>query len=125
MLNVNGQLAEGTISNLFFYKNEILCTPSPDCGILDGITRGVVIELALREGIKVKEGEFTKREVFSAEEVFLTNTSMEVMPVSEIDDQAYAAGDITRLLRRLYRKEVEAYVSYVKAEGPSLWGENE
>ena len=50
---------------------------------------------------------------------------MEVMPVSGIDDQAYAAGDITRLLRRLYRKEVEAYVSYVKAEGPSLWGENE
>ena len=49
MLNVYGKLTEGTISNVFFYKDDILCTPSPECGILDGITRGIVIDLALRE----------------------------------------------------------------------------
>jgi branched-chain amino acid aminotransferase len=125
MLNVNGHLAEGTISNLFFYEDNILCTPSTECGILDGITRGVVIELALREGLKVREGKFTTKEIYSAEEVFLTNTTMEVMPVSKIDDRTFAVGNIAKLLRKLYRKEVEAYISDVKAEGPSLWGENE
>lgn len=125
MINVNGQLAEGTISNLFFCKDNIICTPSPECGILDGITRGVVIELALREGIRVKEGKFTRKDIYSAEEVFLTNTTMEVMPVSKIDDQTYAVGNITKLLRGLYKEEVKAYISDVKAEGPSLWGENE
>ena len=125
MLNVNGHLAEGTISNLFFYKNNVLCTPSPECGILDGITRGVVMDVAHREGIRVKEGKFTREEIYSAEEVFLTNTSMEVMPVSKIDDQTYPVGNIAKLLLGLYREEVKAYISDVKAEGPSLWGENE
>jgi branched-chain amino acid aminotransferase len=125
MLNVKGHLAEGTISNLFFYKNNILCTPSAECGILDGITRGVVIELVQREGIRVKEGKFTKKDIYSAEEVFLTNTTMEVMPVSKIDDRTYAVGNMAKFLRGLYQKEVEAYISDVKAEGPSLWGENQ
>jgi branched-chain amino acid aminotransferase len=125
MLNVNGHLAEGTISNIFFYKDNVLCTPSPECGILDGITRGIVIELALREGIRVKEGQFTRKDIYSAREAFLTNTSMEVMPVSKIDDQTYAVDNIAKLLRGIYREEVNAYISDVKAEGPSLWGENE
>lgn len=125
MLNVKGYLAEGTISNIFFYKNDILCTPSAGCGILDGITREIIMELAHREGIRVKEGEFTAKDIYKAEEVFLTNTTMEVMPVSKIDDRTYAVGNIAKLLRRLYREEVKAYISDVKTEGPSLWGENE
>jgi branched-chain amino acid aminotransferase len=125
MLNVNGHLAEGTISNLFFHKDDVLCTPSAECGILDGITRGVVIELARREGISVNEGKFTNKDIYSAEEVFLTNTSMEVMPVSKIDDRAYAVGNMAKLLRGLYRDEVKASISDAKSEGPSLWGENE
>jgi branched-chain amino acid aminotransferase len=124
MLNVYGKLTEGTISNVFFYKNGILCTPSPECGILDGITRGIVIDLALREGFKVKEGEFTKNDIYSAVEVFITNTTLEVMPVSKIDDQRYAAGKITKLLHKTYRQEVNAYVANVRTEGPSLWGHN-
>jgi branched-chain amino acid aminotransferase len=125
MLNVKGYLAEGTISNIFFYKNDILCTPSAGCGILDGITREVIMELARREGIRVKEGKFTGKDIYTAEEVFLTNTTMEVMPVSKIDDRTYAVGNIAKFLHRLYREEVKAYISDVKAEGPSLWGENE
>jgi branched-chain amino acid aminotransferase len=125
MLNVKGHLAEGTISNLFFYRNNILCTPSAECGILDGITRGVVMELAQREGIRVKEDKFTKKDIYSAEEVFLTNTTMEVMPVSKIDDRTYAVSKIAKLLRGLYRQEVKAYVSDARTAGPSLWGENE
>ena len=125
MLNVYGKLTEGTISNVFFYKDGILCTPSIECGILDGITRGIVIDLALKEGLKVKEGEFVKEDIFSAAEVFITNTTLEVMPVSKVDDQKYAVGGITKLLHKAYRQEANAYVAHVKAEGPSLWGYNE
>lgn len=125
MLNAYGKLTEGTISNVFFYKDSILCTPSLDCGILDGITRGMIIELARREDLKVKEGKFTKKDIYSAEEVFLTNTTMEVMPVLKIDDQKYAVGNISKFLHKIYRQEVNAYIANVKAEGPSLWGQNE
>lgn len=122
MLNAYGKLAEGSISNVFFYKDGVLCTPSLECGILDGITRGLVIELARREDLEIKEGEFTKEDIYSAAEVFITNTTLEVMPVSKVDDRVYAVGNITKLLHKAYRKEVNAYVANVKAEGPSLWG---
>jgi branched-chain amino acid aminotransferase len=122
MLNVYGKLSEGTISNVFFYKNGILCTPSLECGILDGITRSIVITIAKRDGLKVKEAEFIKEDLYLSEEVFITSTTLEVMPVSKVDDQKYAVGNITKLLHQAYREEVNAYVENVKAEGPSLWG---
>jgi branched-chain amino acid aminotransferase len=124
MLNARGRLTEGTICNLFFYRDGVVCTPSVACGILDGITRGIVIELAGREGLNVSEGAFTRGDLYSAEEVFVTNTTMEVMPVSKVDSQKYPVGKISRLLRTFYRQEVNAYVSNVKAEGPSLWGQS-
>lgn len=122
MLNVNRKLTEGTISNLFFSKGGILCTPSLECGILDGITRGLIVGLALRDGLMMKEGEFTREYLYSADEVFITNTTLEVMPVSKVDEQKYAIGNITKLLHKAYRTEVNAYVANVKAEGPSLRG---
>ena len=93
--------------------------------MLDGVTRGMIIELAGREGWKCKEGKFAKEDIYDAEEVFLTNTTMEVMPVSKIDDRIYPVGKISKLLRKLYRQEVRAYVADTKSEGPSLWAENE
>lgn len=122
MLNSSGHIAEGTISNVFFFKDGTLCTPSIDCGCLDGITRGVVLDLAVREGLVVREGEFTRDDIYGASEVFITNTTIEVMPVCEVDDVRYRVGDTSRLLRRIYRDEVRAYVANVKGSGPSLWG---
>jgi branched-chain amino acid aminotransferase len=122
MLNVYEKLTEGTISNIFFYKNGILCTPSLECGILDGITRGSVITIAERDGLKIEEGEFTKEDLYSAKEVFITNSTMEVMPISRVDDQKYTVGNITKLLHKTYRDEINAYVANIKAQGPSLWG---
>ncbi|OGW54731.1 MAG: hypothetical protein A2Y81_01510 [Nitrospirae bacterium RBG_13_43_8] len=122
MLNLYGKLSEGTISNIFFYKNGILCTPSPECGILDGITRSIVITIAKRDGLNVKEAEFIKEDLYLSEEVFITSTTLEVMPVSKVDDQKYTVGNITNVLHKAYREEVRAYVANVKAEGPSLWG---
>lgn len=121
MCNVSGHLTEGTISNLFFVTADILCTPSVECGILDGITRRIVIDLAVRNGITVREGEWPVEELYAASEVFVTNTSMEVMPVRKVDERSYPVGHITTLLMKAYGREVEAYVKDTRGESPSLW----
>lgn len=130
MLNAEGYLTEGTISNIFFINDGILCTPSVECGILDGITRALVIDLALKNGLEVKEGRFNPEELYMASEVFITNTTMEVMPVSSIIDctthntshiMHKLVGEISKLLLKKYRQEVNCYVKEKKAEGPSIW----
>lgn len=122
MLNSSGHVAEGTVSNLFFYRDDILCTPSVDCGILDGITRMLVLDIGIREGLTVREGKFTASDVYGASEVFITNTTMEVMPAFKVDDTKYEIGEVVRLLRKTYRDEVAAYVKEKAGSGPSLWG---
>ncbi|MEK6673617.1 MAG: aminotransferase class IV [Nitrospirota bacterium] len=122
MLNFKGYIAEGTISNIFFVKDNIVCTPSVGCGILDGITRKIILDLAVREGFRVKEGRFKTGDLFSASECFITNTTLEVMPVRKVDNVKFTNGDITRLLRRAYKQEIRAYIANVKSSGPSLWG---
>ena len=121
MLNAQGVLTEGTISNVFFFRDHMLCTPSVKSGILDGITRGLIIELASRDDIPVHEGRFTTRDLLTAEEVFITNTTMEAMPVSKVNDKTYKVGKIAKHIRKSYHQEVKAYIANVKNEGPSLW----
>ncbi|MDP3049237.1 MAG: aminotransferase class IV, partial [Thermodesulfovibrionales bacterium] len=110
-----GCLAEGTISNLFFVLNQknkpVLCTPSVDCGILDGITRNIVLELAQRNGITAEEGKFKKEDIYRASEVFITNTTMEIMPVCAVDTVSYQAGTVAKLLHEAYKETVRAYLS--------------
>jgi branched-chain amino acid aminotransferase len=121
MLNASGYLTEGTISNIFFFSKDILYTPSIDCGILDGITRALVIDLAIRSGIEVKEGFFLPEDLYEASEVFITNTTMEVMPVCRVNNIQYRVGELTRMFLKKYRQEVIAYVKEKKSEGPSIW----
>lgn len=122
MMNATGHVTEGTISNVFFCRDDVLCTPSVECGILDGITRNIVLDVAVREGLMVREGEFTRDDLSAAEEVFITNTTMEVMPVSQLDAVRYRVGEVTRRLHKAYRGEVRAYVTNVKGSGASLRG---
>lgn len=110
MLNAEGFLTEGTVCNIFFVSNGILCTPSVETGILDGITRELVICLARRHGLRVEEGMFYPNDLLGASEVFFTNTTAEVMPVAGIEDVRFEVGEITRTLRRLYRTEVGEYI---------------
>lgn len=125
MLNAAGHLTEGTISNIFFVTDGILCTPSVECGILDGITRALVIDLAVKNGIEVKEGAFTTDDLCRASEVFITNTTMEVMPARRVDKGVdkteFKVGGISKLLLKKYRQEVNGYVKEKKGQGPSLW----
>jgi branched-chain amino acid aminotransferase len=111
MLNAQDQLTEGTISNIFFVKDNVLCTPSVACGLLDGITRGTVIDIAKREDIQLKEGEFFKEDIYTATEVFVTNTSLEVMPVSKVDETTYSIGKITKRVHKAYKQEIKKSLS--------------
>ena len=115
MLNSQGYLAEGTICNVFFVLKKrnkvVLCTPSLDCGILDGITRNIVLELAQKNGIAVKEGKLKKEDIYHASEVFITNTTMEIMPVRKVDSVSYQVGTVAKLLHEAYKENVRAYLS--------------
>lgn len=112
MLNYRGYIAEGTITNVFFVKDNILCTPGGNVGILDGITRRMILDIAKDLGIGINEGRFRKEELYHAQEVFISNTTMEVMPVAEVDDMKIAdsPGGITRMLHRAYKKKVADYI---------------
>ncbi len=107
LLNTRGDIAEGAASNIFLVKDSALATPSIDSGILPGITRDVVIEIARKLKIPLKEKTVTYRELINADEVFLTNSLVEVLPVVNIDRRAIgnpSPGDITRLLALSYQK---------------------
>ncbi|NIQ02911.1 MAG: branched-chain-amino acid aminotransferase, partial [Nitrospinaceae bacterium] len=105
MANPYGQLTECTTSNLFFVKEDRILTPSLDCGILPGITRNVVIQLARENGILVEEGEWPPEALDNADEIFLTGTLKRVMPITRYNDRKVGTGKpgpITRKIMRLY-----------------------
>jgi branched-chain amino acid aminotransferase len=108
MLNHQGELAECTGDNIFLIQNGVIRTPDPASGILKGVTRDTVIELARGIGIKVEECKLTPFDLYSADEAFLTGTAAEVIPMVTIDGRNIGdgqPGNITKQLIELYRKE--------------------
>lgn len=91
-LTLEGHLSEGTISNLFWVRHGKLRTPSLRTGILEGITRGVVLELAKKSGLKTEEGFYRPSELYHAEEAFLTSSGLEIMPLTRVDDRKIGQG---------------------------------
>jgi len=105
MLNHLGEVAECTADNVFLVKNGLLRTPPPNAGILEGITRNTVIELAKAAGIEVQEIPLTRHDVYSAEEMFLTGTGAEVIAVVKVDGRPIGTGKpgpITKTLRERF-----------------------
>jgi len=110
MLNEDGYVAECTGDNLFIVEKGVLVTPPIWVGILKGITRDVVIELAKKEGIPVEEKVFTLFSVYTSDECFLTGTAAEVIPVTRVDGRVIGngkVGPITRMLITKFRKLTE------------------
>ena len=101
LLNWRNELTECTVSNLFFVSQGRVRTPALDCGILDGITRSVVLTLAQEGGLPVEEGRYLVEDLLQAEECFVTNTSMEIMPVTRVDSSVLGTGLPGPLTRRL------------------------
>jgi len=92
MLNHKGEVAECTGDNIFLVRDGELFTPPLDAGILAGITRDAVIEIAKKAGIAVHEISLTKHDVYVANECFLTGTAAEVIPVVKVDDRPIGDG---------------------------------
>lgn len=88
LLNLEGHLTEGTISNVFFVRGRTVATPSLDCGLLEGVTRGLVLRLARKLGYRVQEGRFRADALRTADEVFLSSTTMGVMPIVQVTDDS-------------------------------------
>ncbi len=92
MLNEQGYVAECTGDNLFLVKKGQLLTPFISDGALDGITRGVIIEIAAQLGVPFKECSLTRYDIFTADECFLTGTAAEVIPVVALDRRIIGSG---------------------------------
>jgi branched-chain amino acid aminotransferase len=105
MLDWRGQVAEATGANVFFVKDGVIHTPTPDC-FLDGITRRTVIDLATRRGYEVIERAIMPEELEGFEQCFLTGTAAEVTPVSEIGPYRFTVGEIAVNLMNDYAAEV-------------------
>jgi len=114
MLNHQGNVAECTGDNLFVVRRNAqgkteLVTPPPDAGALEGVTMTTVLSLAADMGIPAGRAELTPHDVFNADEVFLTGTAAEVIPVTKIDGKTIGhgkPGELTRNLSTAYHQLV-------------------
>lgn len=109
MLNHRGEVAECTADNIFIVRDGILSTPAPHCGILQGITRQTVLELAVEEGIDARQTVLTRFDLYTADECFMTGSGAEIVPVVKIDGRTIGSGhpgETTERLRRAFRRMV-------------------
>jgi branched-chain amino acid aminotransferase len=109
MLNHRGEVAECTGDNIFIVRRGELLTPPIDAGILEGITRNAIIELASTMGIVCHQIPFTRHDIYVAEECFLTGSAAEVIPVIKLDSRPIgtgAVGDVTRRISQAFHQLV-------------------
>lgn len=109
MLNHNGEIAECTADNIFLVKHGNLRTPHLAAGILEGVTRDLVLSLARQAKVPVQEMALTRHDVLSADECFLTGTGAEIAPIVECDGRTIGngkPGPITRKLRERFQQMV-------------------
>lgn len=105
MLNSQGYVAECTGDNIFLIKGKQVLTPPLSAGALYGITRATVIDVARQAGYEICEPDITRYDVFNADELFLTGTASEIVPVVKVDGRVIGTGQpgpITRKLESLY-----------------------
>lgn len=117
MLNAEGYVAEATGDNIFLVKNQKLITPPTYVGALDGITRQAIIDLAGKLNIEVKEIPFTLYDVYTADEVILTGTAAEVIPVIEVDGRTIGDGKPGPIMKKL----LQEFQALVKVDGTQVY----
>ncbi|MCC7494847.1 MAG: branched-chain-amino-acid transaminase [Fimbriimonadaceae bacterium] len=118
MLNSLGNVSEATGDNIFVVRDGVILTPPIAAGILQGITRDAVIELARAAGFTVKEEFFNVQVVYNADECFLTGTAAEVIPVRELDGREIGDGQPGAVTRQL----IAAFRELVKHDGTPIHG---
>jgi branched-chain amino acid aminotransferase len=113
MLNIEGYVAECTGDNIFIIKNGRILTPPGYAGILEGITRATVMDIAREAGVEVIETMMTLFDVYTADECFLTGTAAEVIPVVNVDGRMIGDGKPGDLTNRL----IKAFRAFTASEG--------
>lgn len=109
LLNLDGMVCEGGSSNIFAVKDGVLLTPPPSDGCLVGVTRNIVLRLA-KEVVPVLEKSFTLKDLFDADEVFITSSTRDIQPVAQVDNQEYSVDrPITSRLMKLFSERAEEY----------------
>ncbi len=119
MLNGHGYVTDGSGENVFVVRNGVVTTPPLHAGPLDGITRDCIVTIARNLGYDVVEDNLVRTDLYSADEMFLTGTAAEVVPVSEIDDRKLGEpGPITKELQATFfaslRGDVDQYKSWLE-----------
>ncbi|HEV8336903.1 MAG TPA: aminotransferase class IV [Candidatus Polarisedimenticolia bacterium] len=104
LLGSGGEIREGTSSNVFLWQAGRLRTPAVACGVLEGITRELVLEIARAEGIACEETRLERPDLASAEEIFFTNTSWGALPVTRLDGEAVGSGVPGPLARQVMER---------------------
>jgi len=115
-LTQDGFLAEGIVSNIFWVIDNTLYTPAVQTGILNGVTRSFVLELASNRGLSINEGFYTPDLLLKASEVFVTNSIQEIVPITKLESVVYPGAD-GEFVQALF----EEYRLYTK----NLWTRNE
>jgi len=116
LLNNEGYVTEATGDNVFIVKNGVLMTPPAYLGLLEGITRNTVMELAREKGIPVAEKLFNRLDVYVADECFLTGTAAELIPVVSVDGRTIGNGQPGPMTKDL----IAAYRELTKVDGPMI-----
>jgi branched-chain amino acid aminotransferase len=113
LLNERGEAAECTAANIFCVRNGRVLTPPLDSGCLEGITRGVLLEIGHEAGVPVEEKTLRREDFFAAEEVFISSTNRGLLAVGEIAGHRYAAapGPVTQKLEKAFAAYIATYVS--------------
>ena len=107
LLSHSGYVTECTGENIFLVKGRQLLTPPPYIGVLRGITRQTVMELGTKQRLQVREDLLTRHDLFNADEVFLTGTAAEIVPVVKIDGRVIGQGKpgpVTKQLQQAFRQ---------------------
>ncbi|MBE9536955.1 MAG: aminotransferase class IV [Proteobacteria bacterium] len=105
-LSYEGNVIEGVTSNIFMVKEGRLFTPPLSSGLLPGITRKKVIEVAQAEGFEVSESDIGEEELFAAHEIFITSSVREVVPVVALDGKTFQIGAVTRAVQDAYKNHL-------------------
>jgi aminodeoxychorismate lyase len=107
LTNHNGNITEASGSNVFWVKDNALFTPPVSSGCLSGITRGMILELALKINLPTAQLNITPTDLFDAESVFLTNSVREIQPVNQINNKAIPISPLSAKLHATYRETVQ------------------
>jgi len=118
MLNLQGFVAECTGDNIFIIRRGKLITPPSTEGALEGITRGVVIDLARKKGLVVAEERMSRFDIYTADEMFLTGTGAELIPVVKVDGRVIGAGVAGPVFKGL----LEDFKAFTKVDGAPIPG---